>query len=235
MNRRNFALISAGLALSAGRLIAPGGQARNSVPAGGAINVEVVPDPSTVVCEVKLPAGLRFVSFRNVYGAAADLASRVHDLEARNLAGSAIRVNRVSNDRFEFSESAAFVRYKIDAKPLTPATNNIYASWVSAPNGILMLGDLAPIEFRDLRGIEASFRAPPGWKIASSALAVTEQGSSTSSRFRFQIRDVATAAFAIGTDLTENVGKFSGINTRIVTSGNWAFSEKEALDLIGSI
>src|SRR5437763_7187750 len=187
--------------------------------------VRVLSDVNRVIVEGRsAPASVW--SFLDSYASMVGLANRVERFTLFDERGNEIQVRKIAPGQFDSPKPAAQFRYEVSLKPPAMATDSAMLSWLNSERGLLMLADLLPLSFRRDNGGPSAiikFSLPEHWRVYSSEI---ERGPST-----FDVRDAGQAVFAVGSQLRTSQINESGMLFSLVTDGDWAFSDREALDL----
>ena len=177
-------------------------------------------------------------SFRDSYAGVLNLGNRVEGLRLFDAAGTEIPNRKIAPGQFTAAAPASRFRYEVTLPPPVRSADAARVSWLNREHGLLMLGDLLPTFSAGLpagssrekaRADDAGARMllrlslPQGW-VAHSNEAQNAAGE-------FEITDAVPAVFAVGNNLRISSTTTSGIQLSLVTTGDWAFTDSEALEL----
>jgi predicted metalloprotease with PDZ domain len=101
-----------------------------------------------------------------------------------------------------------------------------HVSWLNQDHGLLMLADLLPQSTGSSSSSIIRFEVPTGWTIASNT---KNEGA------QFSTDDPENAVFLIGPAVHEKRQQPGPSNFSFVTSGEWPFSDKDAIKIAGEI
>ncbi len=191
--------------------------------------IRLLPDANRVIVEGSSVAASVW-SFPDSYASMIGLANRVERFALFDESGNEIQVRKVAPGQFDSPKPAARFRYEVSLKPPLMATDSAMVSWLNNQRGLLMLADLLPLSFRrDNGGPSATIRfaLPEHWRVYSSEIAKDQN--------EFEVHDVGSAVFAVGGQLRVSQTNESGMLFSLVTDGDWAFADREALELAGRV
>lgn len=192
-------------------------------------NIRVVADSSRVIVEGRsAPASVW--SFLDSYASIVGIGNRVERFTLIDEDGKEIQPRKIAPGQFNSPKPAARFRYEVSLKPPLMAPDSAMVSWINNDRGLLMLSDLLPLSFRrDGNSSNAiiRFTLPQQWRVYSSEIAKGQN--------EFEVRDAAQAVFAVGSQLRTSQLNESGMLFNLVTDGEWAFSDREALELAGKV
>jgi len=205
------------------------GSVGRSQPAHVTVSV-VLGSPGRVTIE-GVTAPTRTWSFRNEYAGVSELGGRIEALKVIDSAGAEISVNRIAPGQFETATAAAKFRYEVNLAPPARASDAARVSWLHAERGLLMLADLLPISRLASgagkgdapEGASVRFKLPDSWTVYSSEREIA--------RGEFEVVDAGRAVFAVGTHLRTSHLAIAGMAFDLVTDGEWAFADGEALKM----
>ena len=188
-----------------------------------AISIKVLPESSRVI--VKGSTGPTTVwSFADVSAGVVGLGSRIKNLELSDAKGTRIDVQQIAPGQFHSSTPASSFTYEVDlAASSTSGTTLV--SWLNADRGVLMPGDLLPLQFPTYILIHVD--APQGWTIYSAGRKKSETD--------FEIDDSNRSALVLGKNLRASTRSAANTVLTLVTQGEWAFPDNEAIDLAARI
>jgi len=191
--------------------------------------VRVLPDASRVIVEGNCTAATVW-SFLDSYASMVGLANRVERFTLIDEDGNETPARKIAPGQFDSPKPAARFRYEVSLKPPLMAPDSAMVSWINNDRGLLMLADILPLSFRrESNGSNTiiRFTLPPQWRVCSSEIA---KGSN-----EFEVRDAGQAVFAVGSQLRTSQINESGMLFNLVTDGDWAFADREALELAGKV
>jgi hypothetical protein len=198
-------------------------------------NIKIKSSPSNVIVEGKFLKE-NFVqsdknwSFANSAVGAENLGARILDFNLKDKNGGAIVFKKFNDGEYLAEMQANAWRYHINLNPLPNVAAMAHVSWISGEQGILMLDDLLP-QFGAGRNEPVSanikFELPKEWKIISS-----EKRSGENSFF---VLNIEKAIFLIGKNWREKEISVDNTSLNFVVSGEWNFSDEEAVKMAGDI
>ena len=194
------------------------------------VTVQVFPgSPGHVVIEGNCEP-TRVWSFRNDYAGVSDLGSRVEALKLFDPAGAEIPARKIAPGQFEAAMAAAKFRYEVNLAPPARASDAARVSWLNNEHGLLMLADLLPVfqskAANSRVGVKVLFKLPPFCAVYSN--------EKENAQGEFQV-DADRAVFLVGTHLRSSHTNVSGMTFGLVTDGEWAFADGEALKLVADV
>jgi M61 glycyl aminopeptidase len=193
-------------------------------------------------------AATRKWSFQKSYANVGDLGQRIEKFQLFDSTGSGMPVNQLAPGEFEAAAAAERFSYEVDLAPHVRAHDAAFVSWLNEDHGLLMLRDLLPGSFNDVERssrsdtirdggpawntVRIKFVLPAGWMVRSAEPKDYSRES--------EIADTSTAVFAVGAHLRSrsvhlNEKNSGAIDMKLITTGDWAFADDEALDLAGKI
>lgn len=170
-------------------------------------------------------------SFRNDYAGVSELGRRVEGLTLFDPAGAEIPAHKIAPGQFEAAMPAAKFRYEVNLAPPARASDAARVSWLTNEHGLLMLADLLPVSrskaANSREGARVLFKLPAFCAVYSNEKESAEGG--------FEVADVDRAVFVVGTHLRSSHTNVSGMTFGLVTDGEWAFADGEALKLVADV
>ncbi|HLL76185.1 MAG TPA: hypothetical protein VK421_13075 [Pyrinomonadaceae bacterium] len=162
-------------------------------------------------------------SFRNAHAGVLGLAERIENLSLADEQGSAVPARKLAPGEYEAARPATRFAYDVRLDP--PADNNsaAHVSWLTPSHGLLMTGDLLPLPHGRAR---LHLIPPSGWKGTDPP--VTALGT-------FGVADTEAAVFLIGPDVRAQRATIRGSELTLAFAGDWAFEDKEAVEVITQI
>ncbi len=199
------------------------------------VNIKITASQSSVSVEGKFlkesnVQSEKHWSFVNSLAGAENLDARVSDLNLKDKDGSAIVFKKFNDGEYLAEMEANAWSYQINLNPLPNVAAMAHVSWISDKQGILMLDDLLP-QFRAENNQPVSakikFELPEEWKIISSEKRLNENS--------FVVSNVEKAIFLIGKNWREKQILVDKTSLNFVVSGEWNFSDEEAVKMAGDI
>ena len=171
-------------------------------------------------------------SFRNDYAGVSELGSRVEWLKLFDPAGAEIPARKIAPGQFEAATAAAKFRYEVKLAPPAQPSDAARVSWLSEERGLLMLADLLPVSQSKVvnsgrEGATIRFTLPEFCAVYS-----TEKENAQG---EFEVADAGRAVFVVGTHLRSSHMTTSGMTFGLVTDGEWAFADRDALEMAGNV
>jgi predicted metalloprotease with PDZ domain len=120
--------------------------------------------------------------------------------------------------------------YEIHLEERSRLAELSHVSWINQERGFLMLADLLPRLGRESlvpSPVTIEFKLPEGWTVASALLPDKDQ--------QYTAANIDSAVFYIGRGLRETRVRADSMDLALVTSGDWAFADSDALKLAGKI
>lgn len=119
----------------------------------------------------------------------------------------------------------AFVgwRYSVELRPFAGKVSP-HVSWINGDVGTLMLDDLLP-QIGERSSASVQIELPDGWKMF---------GTNSATR-QLNVPNTAKAAFTIGRNLRERTSIAGGTQIRIVTAGEWQFTDQDTANAANEI
>jgi hypothetical protein len=191
-------------------------------------------------------------SFPNSYAGVSELGIRIERLEAFDAAGAKISVRQIAPGQFEAARSAARFRYEVNLEPPAQPSDAARVSWLTFTRGLLMLSDLLPTnrsgEAADRGKIGTAaedtivrFTVPNSWAVYSNETQNAAGDPAVIARnevqkdLAFVVADADRAVFAVGSHLRSSQVSASGMTLRLVADGEWAFADRDALELAANV
>ncbi len=161
-------------------------------------------------------------TFLNSIAGVENLSERVSDFALIDKDGRAVAVKKLIAGEYLAEDSAVGFSYKIDLTAKKNISAMAHISWLSGEQGLLMLDDLLP-QFGQNVSAKINFEFPDDWKIAANETVLGENS--------FQVADVEKAIFFIGKNWRER--EFDKL--KLIISGDWQFSEEDAVNSASEI
>jgi predicted metalloprotease with PDZ domain len=202
----------------------------HSAVAGQQLNVliRVLPDSSRVAVEGScLPASVW--SFRDSYAGMLGLGNRIERLTLLDEGGNEVSTHKLAPGQFQSARPATHFQYEVSLTPPVRAADSPMMSWLSKEHGLLNLADLLPLSSShddQTRRAMVRFKLPDQWTVHSDETENPQGG--------FEV--VADrCVFAVGTHLRTSRITESGMMFDLVVDGDWAFADREALEMAGKV
>jgi predicted metalloprotease with PDZ domain len=195
------------------------------------VTVQVFPgSPGHVVIEGNCEP-TKVWSFRNDYAGVSELGSRVEGLKLFDPAGAEIPAHKIAPGQFEAATAAARFRYEVNLAPPAQPSDAARVSWLNEEHGLLMLADLLPVfqskAANRREGVKVLFKLP--------AFCAVYSNEKENAQGEFAVADADRAVFLVGTHLRSSHITISGMAFGLVTDGEWAFADGEALKLVADV
>jgi len=171
-------------------------------------------------------------SFRNDYAGVSELGGRVEALKVFAPTGAEIPVHKIAPGQFEAATAASKFRYEVNLASPARASDAARVSWLSEARGLLMLADLLPVSQSKVpsggrEGATVRFSLPEFCAVYSS--------EKENAQGEFEVADAERAVFVVGTHLRSSHTNVSGMTFGLVTDGEWAFADGEALKMSADV
>jgi predicted metalloprotease with PDZ domain len=180
--------------------------------------------PAKLQIELEFPSEIDVLSFRNSYGGILGLAQRIGTLEATSATGEHVRVEKAAPGEFRSARKVTKFAYEVDVTEPSRPEDMSHISWLNRERGLLMPADLLPRPISgsgNFASVRISLEVPAGWAISSN---IERDG-----KHDFITNEPDKAVFLIGPDLHEASRDLGSSKFRLTTSGQWPFSDAEAL------
>ncbi len=171
--------------------------------------------------------GARSLSFLLDHAGITGLGERISDVRLVARDGSAVGHRRLMAGEYLADADFTSWSYTIDLSPLKNRAAAAHISWVGAEDGIVMLYDLLPQSSGDDRIANITFEMPQGWSAAAS-----ERRTGANA---FEIADTDDAVIYLGKHRREKLIKTNGAQLTLSLSGEWQYSDVEAVAMAESI
>lgn len=199
--------------------------------------IRVDPNAGRVVVEGRGAVSSAW-SFRDSYAGILGLGNRIEQFALYDEAGKEISTRKLAPGQFEAAKPASHFRYEVNLQPPVRALDSAKVSWLTAERGILMLADLLPLpqsikqhSGSNNAGADVSatvqLQLPDSWRAYSS--------EKEKSAREFEFADTGRAIFAIGAHLRASEVTESGMTLTLITDGDWAFPDRDALEMAGKV
>ena len=199
------------------------------------LTIRVLPESSARAVIEGSCAPTAVWSFRDSYAGVLNLGSRVENLKLFDASGTEIFGRKIAPGQFQAAQLASKFRYEISLVPPVQGANAARVSWLNSERGVLMLGDLLPTGFSGIPNgpVGGKAKAHVFLRFSLSEGWVVHSNETQNPGGEFEVTDVDSAVFAIGNRLRISKTSISGVTLSLVTAGEWAFTDLEALDLAG--
>lgn len=198
------------------------------------LTIRVDPNAGRVVVSGRGAASAAW-SFRDSYAGILGLGNRIEQFALYDEAGKEISTRKLAPGQFEAAKPASHFRYEVNLQPPLRALDSAKVSWLTSERGVLMLADLLPLLYgtsgaKDAVNVVSAtvqLQLPDSWRAYSS-----EKEKSAS---EFEVADASQAIFAIGLRLRASQVTESGMTLTLVADGEWAFADRDALEMAGKV
>jgi len=184
------------------------------------VKVELMRNPDLAV---------RDISFLQNIADVSALGGRIENFAAFDANGNSVEVVKLIDGEFRTSRPARTWQYVINPKVPAKLTDTAHISWMSKDLGLLMTGDLIP-QFklgRDPVSARIALVMPPDWRVRT--------GESVTGQMIFEVKNIENAIFLIGKNIREKTIQLDKTTLSFAFSGDWQFSDEEALEMATSI
>ena len=136
----------------------------------------------------------------------------------------------IARKRFTAAERVSSIEiggfgYSVGLTPFANASAAAHVSWVNGDGGLLLLDDLLPQSVGKTANVKIEM--PAGWKVFTTE---SESGPNV-----FDVSDVEKAVFYIGSHIREQQVRAGNSPLKLLISGEWLFSDKDAAAMVESI
>jgi hypothetical protein len=167
-------------------------------------------------------------AFLSSIAGANELGKRILEVQLFDRAGQTIEVKRFAPGEYVAASDYHAWEYTIDLTPPKNRAAAAHVSWVDAENGILMTDDILPQFVANGMAASADIKLNnlPGWKSYSTdAIGAAQE---------FRIDELTKGVIYVGGNFRERT--IIGDNDlRLVLSGDWHFTDEEALQMAEEI
>ncbi|HZI87654.1 MAG TPA: hypothetical protein VFD48_12530, partial [Pyrinomonadaceae bacterium] len=167
-------------------------------------------------------------SFRNTYAGISNLGYRVENLKLTQ--AEAVAVRNLAPGEFRSSSEVSAFSYEMRLEERSRLSELSHVSWINKERGFLMLADLLPRLGRKSLApspVIIEFKVPAGWTVASALIPDENQ--------QYTVANIDSAVFYVGRGLRETRMRVDSMDLALLTSGDWAFADSDALKLITRI
>nr|MCU0239569.1 hypothetical protein [Pyrinomonadaceae bacterium] len=119
---------------------------------------------------------------------------------------------------------------EVNLEILPEITSMAHVSWITEKQSLLMLNDLFPQwQTKENQSVRAKIKLdiPKDWQIIVNETKVAEN--------EFEVADISKSIFLIGKNFRERSAWFGKSQMSLVLSGDWKFSDDEALQIVSSV
>ena len=192
------------------------------------VTISVLPDSNRAVIECNSASSTRW-SFRDSYAGIVGLGNRIERFVLFDDRGEEITPRQLAPGQFESTKAASHFRYEVSLQPPAKAFDSARVSWLTRERGLLMLADLLPVSSDDSpgKGTSVRFKLPDTYVVYSH--------EARESQNAFKVRETDRAVFAVGPRLRASNLTESGMSFSLIADGAWAFTDGEALEMIGTV
>src|SRR5712692_8043583 len=201
------------------------------------ITIRVVPGlPGRVVIEGE-GQSTKVWSFRNDYAGVTELGRRIEALKVFDPAGAEISVHKIAPGQFEVATATAKFSYEVNLAPPAQASDGARVSWLTEDRGLLMLADLLPVSQSRADGGDRSMRIRQSATVRFRlpAFCAVYSNEQENAQGEFEVADAERAVFLVGTHLRSSNITTSGMTFGLVTDGDWAFTDRDALEMAADV
>ena len=161
-------------------------------------------------------------TFLNSYAGTQNLGERISDFSLVDKNGAKVAVKKLISGEYLAEDFATSFTYKIDLSRKEKISSMAHISWISDKNGLIFLDDLLP-QFGKNVSAKINFDLPKNLQIVGN--------EKLSAKNSFEVVDVEKAVFYVGESWREKeIG-----NLKLLISGEWQFSETEAVEAASEI
>ena len=196
------------------------------------VTIQVVPSSARVVIEGER-ASTKVWSFRDSYAGVVGLGNRIERMSLFDRNGAEIAARKVAPGQFESTGAASRFRYEVNLAPPAQASDAARVSWLSAEHGLLMLADLLPVF--DSEDKRATGPNSVSVRIETPALWAVYSNEEDTPQHEFAVPDANRAVFVVGPHLRSSHAIVSNMRFGLVTDGEWAFGDQDALEMASQV
>lgn len=169
------------------------------------------------------------LAFTENYADVSNLASRIENLKVYGEKNDEIKLKKINQSEYESNQQIISWKYEVKSEISQTITDAAHVSWISEDQGLLMLNDLLPQFSSNDKKVSAkiSFELSPDWKVSTSETRTNENV--------YEVKNIENAVFLIGKNWREKTIQIEKTNINYTTTGDWAFSDDEAAEMIDSI
>jgi predicted metalloprotease with PDZ domain len=202
--------------------------------------IRVLPDSNARIIVEGTCARAAVWSFRDSYAGVLNLGSRIDGLKLFDAVGTEVTYRKIAPGQFQAASPATKFRYEVSLAPPARPADAARVSWLNAERGLLMLRDLLPLlpsgdSTGDRDRTKASTADPVSLRLSLPEGWVADLNEAPNVRGEFEIADADLAVFAVGHGIRISTATTSGMTLKLVTAGDWVFSDSDALELAGRV
>jgi hypothetical protein len=168
----------------------------------------------------------RDISFLRNIADVSELGERIENFRVFGKNDHPIEVKKLGAGEYQTTEISNAWNYEVKINPPLKITDSAHISWLLNDLGILMVGDLVP-RFNKSVSAKITFEMPIEWRILSSESQIGER--------QFEVKNISDAIFLVGKDFRERAFQIDKTSLSFAFSGDWQFSDDQALEMARSI
>jgi hypothetical protein len=150
----------------------------------------------------------------------ADLADRVSDIRLEDNGGNVVPFKQFIAGEYVPRADFTGWSYRVDLRPQKQPAAAAHVSWLGAEDGLLFVDDLLPLRSgKDCGPVKINLQIPQGWKAFGN-----ENGVANCSK---------SAVYFLTKRAREVIPDYQQLD--LVISGEWKFSDKQAVDFVNEI
>jgi predicted metalloprotease with PDZ domain len=187
--------------------------------------IRVLPEGHRIAVEGRMPPA-RACSFRDSYGGVVGLGKRIQQFALFDGDGKGVELRQIAPGHFDSQQPSGHFRYEVDLTAPARSSDSATVSWLTRDRGLLMLTDLLPVSSTDQKTLHSAtikFSLPDGWTVYPN--------HAGSQAVPLDVSDVDRAVFVVGARLRANRIDVAGLSFDYVSDGDWAFADRDAIDL----
>jgi predicted metalloprotease with PDZ domain len=169
-------------------------------------------------------------SFLRDYADVSGIGSRFSKLNLIDEKGNKISSQELIPGEFQSNQIAEKFSYEVKLDVISDITSMAHVSWLGEKQGLLMLNDIFPQwqvkENQQLRA-KLKLEIPRDWRIIVNENKISDD--------EFDVADISKSVFFVGRDFREKSVWFGKSQMNFLISGEWKFSDEEALQIVSSI
>ena len=168
-------------------------------------------------------------TFLTSVAGAGNLGARISGFNLADEENRAVSARKLTDGEYLAGAQAVKFNYQINLQPLQNTAAMAHVSWLASEKGLLMLGDMLPQFAENNQPItwRIKFQLPADWVIISNEKKSVENV--------FEVNNIKRIIFGIGKNWREEKIQIAGSNLNLAISGEWQFSDAEALTMTGAI
>ncbi len=171
----------------------------------------------------------RDISFLQNIADVSALGGRIENFAAFDENGKSVEVVKLVDGEFRTSRPARVWQYSVNPEVPAKLTDTAHSSWVSNDLGLFMTGDLVPhLKLgREPVSARVALVLPPEWSVIT--------GETVTGQMTFEVKNIENAIFLVGKNIREKTIQLDKTTLGFAFSGDWQFSDGEALEMATSI